>query len=197
MVLGETNFLISKFEIGNLAPLLEYNPMKGILPYISYNVLPLFLILIFPNKYVKKSMIYGYIAASISITIVMLFLIAVLGIELVTIFQYPEFHILKLVFEGFITYRLENMLAIQWIFDIFIFTSIGLKFCNETINLKKTYIIPIILIILNIYLFSNNTLANVYITYFIPYIIPIFLLGIPFIIWCKIQYKKRSLSKTS
>ena len=183
--------LLSKFQFNNLMPVLEYNPLKGIIPYISYNILPIFILLIFPNKYIKKSLFTGYIIASISIFIVMMFIIAVFGIDLVTIFQYPEFHILKLVFEGFVTYRLENILATQWIFDIFIFTSIGLKFCNESFNLKRIYIFPIILILINSILFKNNTIANKLITYCFPYIIPIFFFIIPIIIYLKLKKEKQ------
>ncbi len=179
--------LSSKINPTNLCPILEYNPLKGVLSYISYNVLPIFIILIFPNKHIKKSLIYGYIFASLSLLIVIFFMISVLGIELVTIFQYPEFHILKLAFEGFVTYRLENILSIQWFFDIFILTAVGLKFCNEAFSIKKTYILPILLIILNSYLFSNNTIANKLITYVFPYIIPIFFFIIPLIIFLKIK----------
>ena len=179
--------LISKFQFNNLMPVLENNPLKGVIPYMSYNILPIFILLIFPNKYIKKSLFTGYVIATSSIFIVMLFMIAILGINLVTIIQYPEFHILKLVFEGFLTYRLENMLATQWIFDILIFTSIGLKFCNESFNLKRIYIFPIILIFINSILFKNNTIANKLVTYCFPYIIPIFFFIIPLIIYLKLR----------
>ncbi len=189
--------LLGKFQFNNLMPILEYNPLKGVLPYLSYNILPIFILLIFPNKYIKKSLFTGYVAATFSLFIVMLFLISVLGIDLVAIFQYPEFHILKLVFEGFLTYRLENMLATQWIFDIFIFTSIGLKFCNEALNLKRIYIFPILLIFLNSIIFKNNTIANKLITYCFPYIIPIFLFIIPLIIYFKLKRKDNEIISQS
>lgn len=181
--------LLNKFQFDNLMPILEYNPLKGVIPYISYNILPIFTLLIFPNKHIKKSLFTGYLVSMSSLFIVTLFIIAVLGIDLATIFQYPEFHILKLVFEGFVTYRLENMLATQWIFDIFIFSSIGLKFCNEAFNIKRIYLFPIILILLNSVVFKNNTIANKLLTYCFPYIIPVFLFLIPLIIYIKLRKK--------
>ena len=177
--------LLPKIQIDNLKPFMENNFLKGIIPYISYNTLPLFIILIFPNRYIKRSIIHGYIISSISLFIGLLFLISILGVNLVILFQYPEFHLLKLAFDGFITFRLENILAIQWIFDIFIFTSIGIKFCNETFNIKKNYIIPIIILILTNYIFPNNTIANTIITYYIPYIIPFIFLLIPVVVLYK------------
>lgn len=177
--------LFPKIQISNLKPYMENNILKGILPYISYNILPIFMILIFPNKYIKNSIIYGYIISSISLLIGVIFLISILGVNLIILFQYPEFHLLKLSFDGFITFRLENILAIQWIFDIFIFTSIGIKFCNDSFKIKNNYIIPIIILILSNFIFPNNTVANIIITYYIQYIIPIFLLLIPIIILCR------------
>lgn len=177
--------LLPKIQIDNLKPFIENNYLNGIIPYISYNTLPLFIILIFPNKYVKKSIIRGYIISSISLLVGIIFLISILGVNLIILFQYPEFHLLKLAFDGFITFRLENILAIQWIFDIFIFTSIGIKFCNDSFSLKNNYIIPITILILTNYIFPNNTIANLIITYYIPYIIPTILLLIPIIILYK------------
>lgn len=186
--------LIGKFKIFELTPVLENNPLKGVIPYISYNVLPLFVMLIFPHKEIKKPLIYGYLISSISLLIVMIFILAVLGIELTLLFQYPEFHILKHTYQELISFRLENILAIQWILDIFIFTAVSLKFCNESFNIKKYYILPIITLILTSLLSINTTTYNTLIVYYFPFFISIILLIIPFIIWLKI---KRSTKYTS
>ncbi len=184
--------LANKFSLGNLTPVLEYNPIKGVLSYLSYNILPLFILLIFPTKNVKQQMIFGYIGSFITLFFTIVFLIAVLGIDLATIFQYPEFHIFKLAFEKFVSFRLENILATQWILDIFIFTSMGLKFCNESIKTNKIYIMPVILIILNSYLFTNTTIANLLMTYVFPYLIPIPFFILPLIMCLKIKKKLKT-----
>lgn len=188
--------LINRVHISNVMPIMEYNPTKGIIPYISYNVLPIFMILIFPNKYIKKSIVKGYIIASISLFIEFFFLISILGIDLILLFQYPEFHTLKYVFEAILSVRLENFLALQWLFDIFIFTAVGFKYTNETFKIKKIYIIPILTVILNQYIFSNTTIANIAIIKYFPYIIPIFLFLIPLIIYIK-QKKENKFPKKS
>lgn len=177
--------LANKIEINNLFPILEYNPIKGIYYYLSYNVLPLYIILYFPGKYIKKNIIKGYIISSLSLIISMLVLISVLGINLVILFQYPEFHILKLVFDGFITFRLENILALQWIIDIFILITISLKYSNKSLNIKNYYILPIIMVILCNYLMPNNVIIIDLITYHFPTIICIFILTILLIIFIK------------
>ena len=178
--------LINKIDVDNFKPFLEYNPTNGIIPFISYTILPSFMLLIFPNKNIKDSILKGFFISSISLIIYLILLISVLGIDLVLLFEYPEFHLLKLVYENFISFRLENFLTIQWILDIFIYTSVGLKFSNEMLGIEKKYILPLIMIILNTFLeLVNSTFMIKLIIYIIPYVIPIFFLIIPLIIFIK------------
>lgn len=188
--------IISKFEIENIKPILENNPINGCLQYISYNVLPIFMLLTFPNKKIKNSMVIGYIISSITLFITMFLIIGVLGIDLVQIFEYPEFHILKLAYQGFLTFRLENILTIQWVFDCFIFICVGIKFCNDAFNIEKKYIIPIIIFIISSLVSINNVIFDMLITYIFPIIIPIFLFYIPLIIYIK-QKKEIKFPKIS
>lgn len=187
--------LFDKIELNNIMPILENNPTKGILTYISYCVLPIFMILIFPNKYVKKSIIIGYMISSTTILISLFLLISILGIDLVLLFQYSEFQILKLIFEGVLSIRVENFLSLQWIFDLFIFITIGIKYTTESFNIKNHYVIPLIVIIINNFLFPNTILANKIITSYFPYIVPIFLLGIPLIIYIKQKKRNKNFLK--
>lgn len=162
--------LINKINLANLLPFLEHNPTKGITPYFSYNILSSFIILVFPGKYVKKNIIKGYILSSIIIIITMIVLISVLGINLTLLFQYPEFNLLKLAYTGIVSFRLENILAIQWLIDIFIFISICFKYCNESLNIKKTYILPIIFLIINSFIVIDSTYIRNIIVNTLPYI---------------------------
>ena len=177
--------LINKFNINNIKPILEYNPTKGIIPYISYNVLPIFMILIIPGNQIKKSIIKGYIISSISLFITMFLLLGILGINLTLLFKYPEFHILKYAYEDMINFRLENILSIITILDTFIFTSIGIKYCNESFNIKKKNIIPIIMIVLSIYILDLNYLTYKNIILKLPLIYVIILSAIIFLIIIK------------
>ena len=166
--------LINKFKINNIKPTLEYNPTKGIIPFISYNLFPIFMMLIIPGKYIKKSIIKGYIISSITLFITMFILLGILGINLTLLFKYPEFHILKYAYEDIINFRLENILSIITILDTFIFTSIGLKYCNESFNINRKYILPVIMIILSIFILNLNYLIYKRIILTIPYIYFIF-----------------------
>lgn len=162
--------LVNKINFANLLPLLETNPTKGIIPYISYNVLSIFTILLFPGKYVKKSIVKGYIFSFISIILTITCLISVLGINLTLLFQYPEFNLLKLSYTGIINFRLENILAIQWLIDIYFFISICFKYCNTALNIKKNYILPVVIVLINsIITFDSASLRHL-IIYKLPYI---------------------------
>ena len=152
--------LIHKFKYTNLFPILENNPLNGMSYYMGYNILPLITIYIVPGKYIRKFIIKGYILGTISLIISMLFLISVLGINLVILFQYPEFHILKLVFDKLISIRLENLLALQWIIDIFILITLGLRFSKKAFTVKNEYILPLIMIIICTFILSNNILIT-------------------------------------
>lgn len=186
--------LTSKIDLGNILPLLENNPTKGIIPYLSYCTLPIFLLLIFPNDKIKKSLLIGYIFSSITIFIAIFYLIGILGIDLIMLFEYPEIQTLKLSFNKIIYIRLANFLSLQWILDSFMFITIGIKFTNKAFKLKRNYILPIILLILNIYLYSNIITYNKIIQKYFP-ITSIFILIIPLLFLYK--QKKNKLEEKS
>ena len=65
---------------------------------ITYNVLPLYLLLIIPkndidNKYFFKHITISYIIGSISLFLVLITTIGVFGINLCNLYEYPEFKI--------------------------------------------------------------------------------------------------------
>lgn len=187
--------LFSQFHFSNFTPAMIYFPIKPIIAYLGFQIFPIFLILFFPNHEILKSIKKGYLLSSIILLINVLLLIGVLGTELATIYQYPEFHILKRAYQGILTYRLENALATQWIFDIFIYCTVSLKGCNQLLNMEKGWkksIIPIIMLLTFSYLFKDNTIANTLIDKYLCYIVPFFFTIIILLLSLKIFIKKRS-----
>lgn len=152
--------LINKINLFNLKPYLENNIFKGIIPFISYNILPIFFILMFPNNKIKNNLYKGYIIGTLSLLIVAIFIISILGINLTILYRYSEFNILKFAYEKVINYRLENLLSIQWILDIFMFIVIGMKYVSITLNNKYTNILPFIYFILSIYIIPSIFIFN-------------------------------------
>ncbi len=189
--------LIFQFELDNFSPAMINFPTKPIISYIGFQILPIFLILFFPNQNIQKSIKKGYILSSIILFIHVLLLIGVLGVELATIYQYPEFHILKRAYQGILTYRLENALSIQWIFDIFIYCVVSLKGCNDLLNLNKGIklsFLPIGMTFLAAYLFKDNIIANTLFNNYLYYIVPLFFSIIILSLSFKIFIKKRRKS---
>ena len=137
--------------------------------------------------------------SSLSLFLVIVMIVGVLGIELSLVYQYPEFHILKRAYENILTYRLENILAIQWLFDIFIFCAVSLKGCHELFAIKtgiKEYFLPILMFLISTHLFKDNTIANAFVEKYLSTSIPSICIFIILLFVFKIWIKKRRISPT-
>lgn len=169
--------LFSKINITNILPI-NFEIKTSLLSPIVFNTIPLFMLLSLPNIDINKNFIYGFILAFLSELITLFVMISILGIDLIRLFKYPEFLILKLAFDGIINVRLQNILGIQFILDMIVFTSIGLKYTYETIKINKKIVFPIMLISIVYYLNINYLkIYNIFIN-FLQYIL---LITIPFI----------------
>ena len=196
--------LSTQISIDNFKPFLESSYIslfKGSYSFITYNILPLYLLLIIPkndidNKHFFKHITLGYIFASISLFFVLLTTIGIFGIKLCQLYEYPEFQVLKYVSLIGISARIDGILIIQWIFDFLIFIIIGMYFILETTKTmfkvnKHIYsiLLAIILVLLNEYITNNMLLNNLSITLF-PHIIFIFISSLLLIMFITIKLKK-------
>lgn len=188
-----------QLDVNGVKPIFEFgfNPIFNVsLSFISYNILPLFLLTVIPKdeisnpKNLLKNEIIFYLITILSLFIVVFFLLSIYGIEVVQILQYPTFHVLKRIsLAGFIE-RLESVLSIQWILDMFMLISIGLFFIKTSLQkiLKidfpkiTSFILVTFLVIITHYLFENNTVGNVFILKYMPPLILFFYFIIPTII---------------
>ena len=201
--------LMFNLDISNIKPTFEYGLepiLKGSLHYISYNVLPLFLITIIPknelngsNKKFVRNSIITYFVATLSLFIVTFFLLSIYGIEYASLLQYPSYHILKrLSILGFIE-RVESIMSIQWILDLFVVIVMGLYFVKtslrQTFNFKDYKLISfglvVLLVIVTHYLFKNNTVGNKIIMNIFPFFNYLFFLIIPTIVLIFRKIKKK------
>lgn len=187
--------LINKFKISNFQPVMTNPIFPSIFPYMGFHIMPLFLILFFPNDEIIPSLKKGYLISAITLFLTFITIIGILGVELCLIYQYPEFHILKRSYEGLLTVRLENIFAVQCIFDIFIFCVVSLKNCNHLLNIHKGYkqtLLSIILVILCYYLFQINNITNNLDIYILSIAIPSFFGFLLLLISGKIFIQKRN-----
>ena len=132
--------LASKIHVQELFPIFEF----GSIPIIhagsvslSYNVLPLFVLLIIPkdniedNKKMVSSFLKIFLFIFIALFLVVFTVTAIFGIELAALYQYPEFHILKTINIGNFFQRVETLLSVQWIFDSIMAISLYLYFIKK------------------------------------------------------------------
>ncbi len=183
--------IISEFDYNNLLPIVSNGTkpiIVGGLEYVVFGVLPLFLLTIIPTKLVKnkehivRNSTIMYVISSIIVFLIFLIIMGVLGYEVVSIYKYPEYMVLKKFSLFDIIERIENTLALQNVFSMFIFLTLIVYICSKSIkkvtkNLKSQELIPtllgILIVVLSNYIFENSSFATEFILKYIPYIVGI------------------------
>lgn len=142
--------LIKYFKVESFLPILTTSAsslLKGTLYYTFYSTAPFLLLLnaeAKKNKYVLK-----YLFSSLTVIVIALFIIGVLGPNLIKIYRYPEYMTLKKIKLFNFIEKVENIISIAWLFDLFMTLSIAgnnLKECLPKKGLKLTF--PILLFLL-------------------------------------------------
>ncbi len=183
--------------------------------YFAYCTLILFLITIIPKNQIaerdkknwKTSWKIGYFLIHLFTVSALFFTIAVFGIKMTLIYQYPEFHILKRVSIIGVLERMESTLAFRWIFDFFISITFCLFFVTEgikrTFQIKKENIFMLIQILaciiitfLSTIIFPNNTEGLYFLTNYFPLFLVFFFLVIPSITYLRLITMKKRQQKT-
>lgn len=198
--------LLPTFKFNNLKPFFtssisDYT--KALNYFYSFHILPVFLLTIIPkdkikNPKIKKSLIISYVISSITIFIVLIQTIATLGYELASLYEYPEFFVLKHVILTKLSTRIESVLIVQLLFDIFIYNVFSVYFIGEitktifSVKNKKiiNFIICSLIVILTIFVSKYNIYINNLSLVILPIIINIFITSIIFIIFVKIKISK-------
>lgn len=208
--------LLGLYNIGDLDNLKPYfkdgyiHIFKGAFIFACCSTIPLFSLSIIPKNEIvnniefNKSLLLGYVISSISIIIVIYIILSVFGISVAKVFQFPEYSILKEIsFFDFIE-KIENIVTIKWLLDIFIIIFMACFFSKEGIktifNSNKLWsnIISTILVIL--VTFTPNMIfdkyphltENIYINYQNFLFVGIF---IPFLItYISILFNKKKLN---
>lgn len=199
--------LIPKIDLSNLKPFFEYgsiNILKAGGISLSYNVLPLFALLIIPkdniinNKKLVRSFLSLYSIGFLFIFTVIFYCIAIMGANLSNLYQYPEYHILRLINVGDFFQRVEPVISLLWIFNIIMTLSLYIFFCKKAImqnfKIKKEKLVLsfviILILIVSRNLFKNNTIAEIFLLNTYPFIVSSLLFIIPTLILIFIKIKK-------
>lgn len=188
--------LFNEFSFKNLFPILEngiYFPFISAIKIFLINICPLFLVLFVPKdkiiNYNKNNTFISYFVYIILSLLMLIFTIGVLGGDLVKLYQYPEYIVLRRInFLNFLT-RIENILFIQWIFGLFILMSFSAFIVKEKLKFKySNIIIGLLILILSLNCFKSLTIFNEFMYYTYPFISFIFVIYIIILfIKCKIK----------
>lgn len=196
--------LLPKVSLDNFKPFLEngFSRTFNGVPYIlSFNIIPIFLLLIIPkNNILKNNNLNKYLMGSYFLSMLIIFVftfitLGILGIYLVSIYQYPEYIVLKQINLFNFVDRIENIITAQWIFGLFFTISFIIHFISNSIkynNKSKSLVVLItsLILFLSIISFKNNTFFNNYIYQIVPFI-ALFLMIIIIIIGITIFIKNR------
>ena len=133
--------LLQNVHFEYFEPVMDVKPFtlfQGTIYFACYSTAPYFLLW---NEETEKNILKPYLASAISIFVAALLITAVLGPNLAQIYRYPEYMTLKkLKLFNFIE-KVENIVSIAWLFDLFITLSVSgnnikqiipKKYCNFT-----------------------------------------------------------------
>ena len=169
----KTLLLTNEFHFENLLPILSHKTSKIFISALIYAVISTspILILIDENTTFKENIKY-YLLACLANIVVVFTITLILG-EMINVYSYPEYTILRRIrFFKFIE-NIENFICINWFFDLFISLSIFITKLKDTLNTKNnilTFILTFgILYIVNRY-FANNFYNTMILYNAFPYI---------------------------
>ena len=202
--------LIPQFEMSNIKPFLEYGlerPFVGAIYNLLFNLLPIYLLLVIPknsivNKEKYRKYIWFFYVLSIIIKLALVLVtIGVLGIHLASIYQYPEYIVVKRASLFNFIDRIENIISIQWLFGLFFNISFVVYYISNSIKtFNKSKFLPIIITTMILVgselFFKNNTVFNDYTYTKVPYI-RIILLIIYVLLFVGIIFKKKFSKKNN
>lgn len=173
IIILKTLLLTNEFHYDNLFPVLAVKTtsiFKASLIYAVISTSPIFILI--NEKLEFKSSLKYYLLSSCTLIMIAFTISLILG-EMINVYSYPEYTILRRIrFFKFIE-NIENFICINWFFDLFISLSIFILKIKETLNIKNN-IVPFsisfgILYLVNTY-FSNNFYNTMIFYNVFPYI---------------------------
>lgn len=117
---------------------------------IEYALISVVPVLVTKDKaYAKIPLLKTYLLSSITMGIMIIITYGILGSNLVSIYRYPEYIILKKISVLNFLENIENIISFVWIFDIIIFLLSNGQCIKKNVknNLVMNILIPILLII--------------------------------------------------
>ena len=178
LVFLKTILLANEFDFSNIMPILTVKPSNLFITALIFSVLSTapFLTIIDEQTTFKENIKY-YLISMLTIFIVVLTITVVLG-EMVNIYSYPEYSVLRKISLFNFIENIENFVSAGWFFDIFISLSVCSLKLKNLINVKSSlvpFIISVIILyIVNIFI-ANNFYNSMAIYKVFPIILGVFM----------------------
>jgi len=134
--------LLQHFKLEYFKPLITTKPLtllQGTLYFAAYSSSSFFLLLNVPME--KNKLAAKYTFSTITVVLLCVFIIGVLGPNLIQIYRYPEYMMLKKIKIFNFIEKVENILSITWLFDLFMAMSIAGENIKECLPRKKNNLI--------------------------------------------------------
>lgn len=180
--------LISYIDLSNFYPILKdglNNPIREGTILFMNNILPIYLFLIVPKCYIKdkehykRNIIIAYLFSILIIFLTVFITLGVFGIYLASLFQYPEYMVLKNITLFTSIERIENLLSMQWVIYAFVALSLIIYYISSFVKENSNYVSLIVSFLIwffSSFLFKNNAMMNSFTHNFSPYIFSVFLI---------------------
>ena len=179
-------------SINSFFPLLTVSKNKILTSSIYYAIFTSVPnLLLFDTKIDLKTHIKSYLFSSIIISLIGIFIIYTLGPYLIKIFRFPEYMVLKQLKVFNFIEKIENLIGLIWIFNLFISASLSLYNIDKVSNSNILNLLIIGIIIYIIEFISNNYEYAMVLYKNLPIILFIISLIFSLIIF-KLKHKKSS-----
>ena len=221
LILGILIFLVAAFgligdmNLENLQPVLSNgiaSPLKASCIFGIFATLPLFFLLTIPTKFEasnkkrNKRIIVMYFISGFVIFMTYLITMGALGEKMVSIYKYPEYIVLKKISILFVIERIENTVALYFVFCMLMFIILVINFLNR--NIEKMvpkfkykgiipYVLGLVIVITSYKMFPNSLVAENFIQKYVPYIMISVLFGGILITVSSILFKKYIIANKS
>lgn len=182
-------------DVKNVSPLFVSTPIQfahAVFNYVALSVTPSLFMLV-----TKKSKSWpSYLFASGTLIVKIFLVIGIVGPVLASFYRFPEYIILKEIKLFNFIEKIENIVGLSWIFDIFVYLSFASLFVKELLPQKGNKIWHIVLLFvvyfLSILFVGKYYTHEIIFYYSIPIFISILFLITTFILFFYLRKKNSS-----
>lgn len=167
--------IVGLFESSNFLPILTNTPsdfFKTALTFAGISTFPNILLVHHSER--PKHMLKTYVFASVILIATIIYINGILGEALVHIYRFPEYMVLKQLKMFKFIEKVENILSIAWIFNLFILLMMAIHSVKELIPKKNSKLVMVIILILTTIMidkvFAFNYVNELRIYKILPYI---------------------------